>query len=309
MNKTNIFPDLPPLSALRTFAAAARLQSFSRAADELCVSHSAVSHQISHLESWLGVKLFDRHARGVSPTEVGRQLDSVVNTALHNIGDLCARIKNPNPALSLSVAALPSFATRWLIPLLPGFYKAHPDIDLRILYSPKSDDIRFDNADIILTHIDGAPVGDFESQRLLDGAVEPVCSPGYLQKQGPFKKPRDLLVQPLLHDEDREGWRLWFDKAGIGKQYTDKSGTVFADFNLLSTAAIAGQGIALCPTQLVADDLAQGSLTRLFSIPVRTERAYYLLHKSKPDDVVAIFKRWLIREVKKRLGKSTSNKQ
>ena len=144
---------LPPLNALKCFEAAARSASFSRAAEELHVTQSAVSHQIRQLEQWFGVTLFDRQGRQTVPTARGEELARALAEAFDMIGSACRRIAQPDSAPALTIAALPSVATIWLIPRLSHFFRANPDISVKVIYAFHNQRIDFDEVrELARTH-------------------------------------------------------------------------------------------------------------------------------------------------------------
>ena len=289
---------LPPLNALKCFEAAARSASFSRAAEELHVTQSAVSHQIRQLEQWFGVTLFDRQGRQTVPTARGEELARALAEAFDIIGSACRRIAQPDSSPSLTIAALPSIATIWLIPRLSHFFRANPDISVKVNYAFHNQRIDFDEVDIAVLW----GTGDWEDCRktkLLDGATCAVCNPSLLERMGPFRTPADLIDKPLLHDTDRKGWQAWLRQAGV--RTTDGlQGPIFEDFNLLRAAALAGQGLALCPRLLIGDDIASGRLQVLFDVQVLDDHAYYIIepadHLHHHAAAIATFKEWLLGE-------------
>jgi LysR family transcriptional regulator, glycine cleavage system transcriptional activator len=289
---------LPPLGALRSFEAASRFNSFSRAADELCVTQSAVSHQIRQLEEWFGVALFDRQGRQTIPTPDGAELANVLAGAFSMINTACQRIAKSDGTLSLTVAAIPSVATIWLIPRLSKFHKLHPEINVRLLHAIFGQKIDFDEVDLAITYGDWneAPA---HSTKFLEGISYPVCSALYRDQVGNIQNPEDLLKCDLLHDIDRRAWLRWFKAADL-KVQSQQLGPLFEGFNMLHASILSGQGVGLAPTAILADDLKSGRLVKLFGIGVLQEKAYYISEPSNPRSSntvqVEIFKQWLMNE-------------
>jgi LysR family transcriptional regulator, glycine cleavage system transcriptional activator len=291
---------LPPLNGLRCFEAAARQQSFSRAAEELHVTQSAVSHQIRQLEQWFGTTLFDRQGRQTVPTPRGEELARALGEAFDIMGAACKRLMHSDAGPALTIAALPSIATIWLIPRLARFFASHPEISVKVVYAFDTQRLNFDDFDIaILWGVGGWE--DCRTTRLLEGATVAVCNAGFLDREGPITQPQMLLGKPLLHDDDRTGWQAWMREAGL-KHAGPAPGPIFQDFNLLRAAALAGQGPALCPRSLIHDDLAAGRLVQLFDASIKHDHAYHII---EPDDAqhrhapaIAIFKRWLLEEAR-----------
>ena len=289
---------LPPLNALKCFEAAARSGSFSRAAEELHVTQSAVSHQIRQLEEWFGFALFDRQGRQTVVTPKAGELARALAEAFDIMGAACKRIAHSDAGPSLTIGSLPSIATIWLIPRLATFFREHPQISVKVVYALHGQAIDFEDFDIAIQWGEGE-WRKARVTRFLEGATVPVCSAALLDKEGPFASPQSLLGKPLLHDTDRFGWQNWMRAAGL--KYSGPSpGPIFEDFNLLRAAALAGQGIALCPASLVVDDIASGRLVKLFDTAIFSDLAYYLV---EPEDAqhrnaaaIAIFKDWLLKQ-------------
>lgn len=291
---------LPPLNALKCFEAAARHQSFSKAADELHVTQSAVSHQIRQLEQWFGVTLFDRQGRLTAPTPEGVELATALAEAFSHMQGACSRIAKNEGRTTLTIASIPSVATIWLIPRLPAFMKEHPGISVRLMHAYYDQPVDFGDVDLAINYGDWseAPAG---ATRFLSGVSVPVASVMYLDQHGPFNQPADLLKTTLLHDQDRKAWPQWFKAAGVTLK-ASLAGPLFEGFNMLHSAILAGQGVGLAPTALLRRDLEQGNLVRLFDIEVLQQRAYFITEPQTPrasrSDEVAVFKNWLLSEAK-----------
>jgi len=291
---------LPSLNALRCFEAAARSGSFSRAAEELNVTQSAVSHQVRQLEQWFGLTLFDRLGRQTIPTPKGQELARSLAEAFDIMAAACRRLQQSESGPALTIAALPSFATIWLIPRLSQFFREHPEISVKVVYAFADQKIDFDEVDIAVLWGPGEWEG-CRSTRLLPGSTVPICNPIYLEKEGPFDVPQAILGKPLLHDTDRLDWQNWMRHAGL-KHAGPSPGPLFQDFNLLRAAALAGQGIALCPRSLIADDLASGRLVQLFDIDIKHDYAYSIIEagsgSGRRTDALDTFKDWLLSTAK-----------
>ncbi len=258
-----------PINALRVFEAIARLGSFRAAADALCVTQSAVSHQVRNLEEWLGRPLFERVGNRTQILPQGRELAASLGLAFSDIDAACQRIKGS--ASPLVIAAIPSVAMCWLIPRLSRFRAAHPECDLRIVYAMHGQEINFHEVDLAFV-FDRSGAGQF----FLGGHSAPVCSPLLLQGLG--RAPRDdgeIAALGLLHDTGHDGWQAWF-QGGDAPHAAAESGPIFEDFNLLRIAALSGQGAALCPLAMVQPDLLNGSLVQLSSRVIHSGYDYYL---------------------------------
>lgn len=287
-----------PLNALRVFEAVARHGSFGRAADELCVTQSAVSHQIRHLEEWLGGPLFDREGNRPRLRPHGEDLGRALALALADIDAACRHARKAVGPPALTVAVIPSVAICWLIPRLADFQAQSPGTELRILYAIHGKDSDFRDADVAVVFSEGEPeVPGTTATRFLPGASAPVCSRGFAQAHVPLDTPEAMLNAGLLHDTDRSGWQAWLANAGCPEN-TVLAGPVFQDFNLLRAAALAGQGVAICPPAIIRDDLAAGRLVQLSQRTVMDGHAYYVLRRitggSAIDATQAAFCDWLL---------------
>ncbi len=280
--------DYLPLNAIRAFEATARHLSFSAAGEELHVTHPAISHQIRRLEEWLGVALFYRDARKVRLTEAGLALQASASAALTELDATCRRIRRSAGAQSLSVGCIPSIASRWLVPRLSDFTARYPEIAIRVAYAKAED--RLGGDDILIT-LGADPSPQVTSLKLFSRVSRPACSPHYLARKGLLDTPAQIAAADLLHDETRQGWQEWFSKAGIGK--TDVgNGPVFADFNILATAVIAGHGVALCPIEVFREELRRGDLIVLSDISTDDDKGYFLTMSAQPSAAEIKFADW-----------------
>lgn len=273
-----------PLNALRSFEAVARLGSFSAAAKELYVTQSAVSHQVRHLESCLGVALFDRRGRRPILMPRGNELARRLTLSLREISAACeeAQIKpGPKP---LVIAAIPSVAIIWLIPRLAQFRAMRPDLDIQIVYALHGQDIDFTNFDVAIIFAPNPPkYPNARAEIFLPGTSVPVCNRAIFESFGtPRPSPKQILEADLLHDTDQSNWEQWRELSGRGLPTTE-TGLVFQDINLLRAAVLAGQGVAMLPVALITEDLEAGRLVRLSDVTVREDHSYYILTREMPD--------------------------
>jgi LysR family transcriptional regulator, glycine cleavage system transcriptional activator len=286
---------LPPLNALRCFEAAARHQSFSKAALELHVTQSAISHQIRLIEDWFGMSLFSRQGRQTIPTGHGREFAEAVEDAFKIVQDAAVRLKASEANPTLTIASIPSIATIWLIPRLEGFFKAHPEFPVKVVYSIYGQAIDFTDVDICITW--GVKASDEHRHTLLfPGASVAVGHPGLVERAGPFDTPEALLTAPLLHDTNRADWQTFMRLAGI-RNAPQSPGPLFEDFNFLRAAALAGQGLALCPKSVVQSDIDAGRLVELYKgIAVKEDYGYWLVEPNdgKASPAREAFKKWLM---------------
>ena len=205
---------LPPLNALRAFEAAARSESFTRAADELCVTQGAVSHQVKALEATLGIKLFNRERQRLVITDAGREYLNVIRDALDRIAAGTERVLQRQNSGVLTVSTSPDFAAKWLVYRLGRFSEAHPGIDLRVSATMHHVDFVREEVDVAVRHGDGNWTG-LDAVRLCTEQLFPVCSPRLMTGRNRLARPSDLLKTPLLHLDDSKAWSQWFDAAGV----------------------------------------------------------------------------------------------
>ena len=282
---------LPPLNTLQAFEASARLGNLSRAGDELHVTHAAISAQIRRLETWFGHQLFTRSGRGVSLNEVGQQLYDTVESALVEIATTSERLRRTQDRKAVTVACLPSIATRWLVPLLPDFIQQHPDIAIKIAYAVALERFDAEHYDVLVTHLPMASER-LANVRLFSRMNKPVASPFYIAKH------KQLLEGCfdgclLLHDEVTTAWDDWFAKAQCSPRAL-KSGPVYQDFNMLATAVIAGHGVALCPIEVFRREIAAGDLLVLSDTATLEDHGYYIVSARAPKGAVVTFTRWFV---------------
>ncbi len=288
---------LPPLNALKAFEAAARHLSFTKAAEELFVTQAAVSHQIKGLEEVLGIALFRRLNRALMLTEEGQALFPALRGALDQIAGALEQIQARGASGVITVSTMDSFAVNWLVPRLNRFRHLHPEIDVHISSSDHLVDFVTEGVDVALRYGRGQWPG-VTAERLMTEELFPVCSPSLLENGPPLGKPSDLLHHTLLHDDMRVDWRMWHMAAGISVENANR-GPSFTHSNNVMQAAIAGLGVALGRSVLVADHLVQGRLIKPFDISLPADFAYYLAYPEaalkRPK--VKAFRDWIMEEV------------
>jgi LysR family glycine cleavage system transcriptional activator len=283
---------LPPLNSLRAFESAARHLSFTRAADELAVTQSAVSHQVNALEEWAGVPLFKRQGRAMVLTEAAVKFLPAVSTALDQIALAGRKLQAVDPTHGwLTVAVMPSFAAKWLVPRLADFHEKNPDMDVWIATFEAQTGALGSDIDVAIRYGRGDWPG-LASVRIMSEELFPVCAP---RLAAGLKTPADLANATLLHDELREDWGMWFAAAGLTGVDTAR-GPGFDDSGLLIQAAIEGLGVALGRSVLVKGDLDAGRLVRPFDVALGAEFAYYLVYPPDLENAPKIetFRTWLL---------------
>jgi LysR family transcriptional regulator, glycine cleavage system transcriptional activator len=276
---------LPPFSALRALEAACRRQSFTLAAEELHVTHGAVSHQIRRLEDELGVALFRRQARRMVPTEPALSLAAAVAQALRvlekGVADAAPRPADRRVVISLA----PSFARYWLSPRLRRLAEAAPDVALDIRTERRLADFRSDGVDVAIRHGVG-PWPGLHQELLFALRLAPVCSAAFVEEHG-VRDPADLLRLPLL-DEDDVSWAVWFECAGLTPPQRRPAATAFDDSTVMLDAAAAGLGVALASDRAAEADLASGRLVRPFDLFVEEARPYNIVWRADVEPRPAV---------------------
>ena len=287
--------ELPPLTALRSFEAAARHLSFTKAAQELHVTQAAISHQVKGLELYLGVKLFRRMTRRLLLTDEAQALLPVVQASFDNIAEAAERITESSQHGTLNVMLRPFFAARWLSHRLNRFWAKFPSITLRLHHSTATTDLHRADVDMAVRWGRGDWRG-VEIEPLVAAKVTPVCGSGLLHGMRPLRSPSDLRHHTLLHEGGFDLWEKWLRGVGA-KGVVASRGPVIDDTNVRIQAAIDGQGIALGPLALLKDDLATGRLVTPFDFAL-DDLAYYIVYP--PDALeqpkVLAFRDWLLDE-------------
>ncbi|EMS98289.1 LysR family transcriptional regulator [Agrobacterium tumefaciens str. Cherry 2E-2-2] len=287
---------LPSTSALAAFDSVARLGSFSAAADELALTQGAISRQVMSLEEQLGVRLFERGARGVALTAEGRAYAKSIASALGEIRSASLQIMTKTHGNTLNLAMLPTFGTRWLLPRIPDFVANHPEITINFATRIGQFDFEREQLDMAI-HIGQADWPGAESTFLMHEMVAPVCSPQFLSAH-PVEKGEDIAALPLLHMASRPGaWGHWFESLGLSLALPQ--GMRFEQFSSVAQACIAGLGVALMPLFLIDNELKSKQLVKAFDHQAKSPSSYYAVAPlSRANHVpVVLFRDWLVRQV------------
>jgi len=289
---------LPPLNWLRAFETAGRHLSFTRAADELGVTHAAISQHVKALEGFLGMKLFRRAHQRLILTEAGTAFMPKLTSAFDLMMAGTSEVFSYSTDGGLTVRVPASFSTQWLIPRLEKFHAAYPGIDIRITALGREADFTRDDVDLEIRHGTGewAPM---DSALLVHEQVFPVCSPLFLEGIGGMGSPGDLGRITLLDVPGyAEGWDAWLSKAG-GDDFSSHSIVSFDQSLMAVQAAVNGLGVALGRSALVEQELSAGRLVAPFDIRLDSSTAYYIVcpqeFLSRPR--IAAFRDWLMAEV------------
>ncbi|MEM7225666.1 MAG: transcriptional regulator GcvA [Pseudomonadota bacterium] len=286
---------LPSLNALKAFEAAARHGSFTEAAEELHVSHAAISRHVRDLEAWLKVPLFRRLSRGVVVTEPGRGYQESLTRIFDDLLAATQAVQAPSATGELQVSAETAFAARWLVPRLGHFQDRYPEIELILDSSEQVINFRNDPAELAIRYGAGN-WPDVDSITLIELEVFPVCRPSLVEGRMP-KSPKDLKAFTLIHEETKDWWKDWLVEAGVSDTTLGR-GTVFKYMHSALDAAEAGQGIALADNLLAADAIAAGRLVRLLDIAF-PEGGYFIVRPKglKESPAAAAFRDWLQEEM------------
>jgi len=286
---------LPQLNALKAFEAAARHESFTRAAEELCVTQGAVSHQVKALESELGIKLFNRERQQLIITNAGRDYLAVVRDALDRIAMGTERLLQRQRSGALTVSTSPDFAAKWLVPRLGRFAEANPRIDLRVSATMHHVDFAREDVDIAVRHGDGHWPG-LDVTRLCAEHLFAVCSP---KLTAALRQPADVLKYPLLQLENSNAWVAWFEAGGIADADAT-NGPVLNRASMLIDAAIDGHGVALARTALAAWDIISKRLARPFTIALPLSKSYWIVCPKATATLpkLVAFRDWLLAQAR-----------
>jgi LysR family glycine cleavage system transcriptional activator len=288
---------MPSLNGLRAFEATARHLSMKLAAEELCVTPSAVSQLLKGLESDLGTSLFRRDNRAIALTEAAQALLPPVRNAFRLIADASERVRGDPHGGLLTVSVTPFFAESWLVPRLGDFHARHPDLDLRIIATTTLANLTSGEADVAIRHGLGSYRG-MASDLLMAPPVIPVAAPALLERLGRPADAAALVDWPKIHDADRGGWAIWFAGQGVDDPGSVR-GPSFDDPALLRSAVLAGQGAGLLPAPLVESYIDDGKLVAVGAQAEIAEFAYYLVvpraNVSRAN--ISAFRAWVLQTV------------
>jgi LysR family glycine cleavage system transcriptional activator len=281
---------IPPIHCLAAFEAAARLGSFERAANELAVSQSAVSHRVRSLEKQLGHSLFERSHRGVRPSLAGSEYLELVRTALRGLAQYPGHRRSRRRRKVLRVGVPPAFAREVLVPCVGEFHASNPEVSLELVVSIPFQELQDGHTDVDVRFGSG-DYDDGEATLLLNEPMFPVCTPDYAQGMK-LASPQDLARAVLLRCP-LDPWKPWFEAARLDWLEPD-GGPRFNDAGTMMEAALAGQGVALGTPRLVARWLRSGALRRLFDIEAACPYSYFIVRRRKAEPAEAgVFAAWL----------------
>lgn len=290
---------LPSLNGLRAFEAAARHLSFTRAAAELNVTQTAISHTIHRLEDQLGVQLFIRRNRALLLTREAQAYVPAIRAAFEDLRQATDRLQRPERDGVLTVSTTASLAAKWLVSRVAAFQEANPAIEVRITTSAHLVDFQREAVDMAVRYGRGVWPG-LRAQWLMAEDIFPVCSPALLTSSHPLRTPADLADQTLLHATvSREDWQLWLTAAGLPVELAKRRGLSFDQTFMAIQAAVDGRGVALGRTPFVEDDIAAGRLIVPFDVVLPADAGFYVVAPEETADTpkIALFRHWLLGSV------------
>ncbi len=282
-------PSSVSLNALRAFEASARHLSFTKAAEELCVTQAAISHQVKALEERIGATLFRRTTKGLVLTDEGMALAPSLTESFERMQRLLERFDGGRMREVLTVGVVGTFAVGWLLPRLNAFREAHPLVDLRLLTNNNKVDLAGESLDFAIRFGDGAWHG-VEAERVLDAPFAPLCSPATAER---LRHPDDLANHTLLRSYRPLDWPTWLQAAGAPN--VDARGPLFDSSWVMVQAAMLDAGVALAPPNMFAQPLAQGQLVQPFPLEIDLG-AYWLtrLITKAPTPAMDAFRDWIL---------------
>ncbi|MBO9328179.1 LysR family transcriptional regulator [Achromobacter xylosoxidans] len=290
----------PSMSELHAFMTAARLGSFTQAAETLCVTQGAVSRAIARLEAHFGQPLMHRNAHGLTLTETGRRLYDGAHAPLQAIEALSAELRADDRRLRLTLSSVPTLASAWLVPRLPDFHQRHPEIQLGFAAYRRNED--FSGATPDASILSGTPEQwpGWQADYVIGREMVVICHPARLaarRAQGLWSTPAGLLGEALLyHTNGVENWAQWFAAAGVPRGSV-KLSNGFDQVSILVRAVMADMGIAVLQRCLVRDDLLAATVAAPFpELPIRIARGYHLCAPAQRRDhyALACFRQWLL---------------
>nr|CAA6829624.1 MAG: LysR family transcriptional regulator [uncultured Thiotrichaceae bacterium] len=307
---------LPPLNALKAFEAVARLKSFTKAAEELYVTRAAISHQIKHLEDFLGFPLVIRHNRSISLTPAGATALPKLREGFNNLAEAVHEMRTQVSHGTLSVWMAPSFASKWLVPRLHQFSNDHPEIEMQISGEAKLVDATEQGEDLdelfrtndidVMIRFGSGNYPNCDVTKLFSVQAVALCTPELLEEPSkPLNKPTDLTHHTILHDETaypgRPSWKKWAEKFDV-EDVDFNRGLHFNQVSLALAAAVDGQGVLLSIDALAENDIEAGRLCIPFEQKMPLDHAYYVIRPkgvNSNQEAADTFIDWIISEAAK----------
>ena len=285
------------MTTLPAFEAAARHLNFTKAAEELFVTHGAVSRAVKNLEEQLGVTLFNRGTRSVQLTAVGEPYARAVREALDQLAAATTVATTRRSDTTLTVSTSGGFAGKWLVPRLYRFHRTHSEIDVRVSTTGILTNFSGDGIDVAIRY-GGGDYPRLTSEFLAGEDVSPVCSPRLMAGEHPLRAPEDLKYHTLIRDGYPIDWAAWLESAGVTVVHPN-GGLTFDSYTFAIEAAVQGEGVALGRSMLIEGDLAAGRLVRPFEHALKAQSSFYLVYP--PEAIrqrkVKAFRDWLFSEI------------
>ncbi|MBJ7552562.1 LysR substrate-binding domain-containing protein [Marinomonas ostreistagni] len=281
-----------PYSALRAFQKVVQLGSLKAAAESLHITESAISHQLKKLEQHTNTQLLYKEGRGLKVTEKGKVLADRISEPFSDIDYAYDEIKQLSESC-LNIYCIPSLINDWLMPRLVAFNQGVPDMSVSLKYL-QSMPAHIDEHSICIKSIEVNSTQHYPFEVLMNGETIPVCSPLYLAQRGPINTHQCLAQQILLHDQNTDSWNDWLIRLGI--EHAQQPHQIYEDFYLLKFAAMAAQGVALCPMNLIQNELADGTLVQLFHEQGNIGRKYVIEHNHRPSPATQLLLQFLLKD-------------
>ncbi|MDN3922472.1 LysR substrate-binding domain-containing protein [Roseateles violae] len=291
----------PSLHELHAFAAAARHGSFSKAAEQLCVTQGAISRALRKLEEELGQTLFVRQARGAELTTAGREYLAQIEPALQSLEAAALAQRAPLAPTRLRLSVAPTLASQWLIPRLPDWQARHPQIALALVPYQREEDFGAAEVDAWLRPAEAHWPNGIVADYIVGRAIVPICRPQDIAAEPPLREPADLLARPLLfHTHYPDHWRAWLAAVGVEPERLDTL-AASADFEqvaMLVQGVLAGLGVAVVQRCLIDDELASGRIVIPFARPVEVGGGYMLCTRRAAQSSRALrqLREWLLEQ-------------
>ena len=288
---------LPSLNALRVFEAVARLGHFTRAADELSISQSAVSHQIRNLERALDTTLLRRRAQEATLTADGALLFRNLSDAFAMLNRAVADVRANRAQSTIGVSLRPHFAARWLAPRMTSLWGRYPGLNVRFLHSNEPADFADPHIHVSIEWLHESDLPN-DAERIMSGNLTPAISPNLITRKTPLDTPSDLARHTLLHETDETSWTEWLTLA-TATDLTPARKVYYEDTNVRHQATLAGEGVSLVCPELVADDISSGRLICPFDLHLQTYAYYLVVPPARRENAnVRKFVSWLLAETK-----------
>lgn len=290
----------PSMSELHAFVTSVRVGSFTRAAQELCVTQGAVSRAVARLEAHFNQALLIRAPNGIYPTPAGIRLLEGTSEALAAIERVSQELRQPHEGNKLSLSVVPTLASVWLIPRLPDFHRRYPDIQLKFVPYRRNEDFSADTPHAaILSGVPGERPG-WRTDYIIGREVVVICHPERLQArrtEGRWRSPAELLEEPLIqHANAPDNWRHWFTAAGVHASHVD--GTQMDQVSMIVRAVMADMGVAVLQRCLVQEEINSGKVAVPFDLPVSLQHGYLLCCPQRHIERTAltVFREWLLEQ-------------